>query len=122
MSTPTPTTAPPPVIPTGVRVASTLCWIVGAGTFLIALAVGIPGLSGPDASPLPLIINGCVGLAVCGAAMLIRRQRRIGVLVLVLAWATPTVIALFEKQPATGGPLLIIVALLLVGANWKHLR
>jgi hypothetical protein len=111
-----------PQIPTGIRVASTLCWLVGVFSLLMAIVDGMPALAGPHATPLPLIVNSAVGLAVCAAAILIRRQRRIGVLVLVLASATPTVIALVQRELPRGGPLLVIIALLLAGANWHHLR
>jgi hypothetical protein len=115
--------APAPILaPTGIRIASTLTWVVGVVTLLAAVAIGIPSLSGPEATVWPLLLNSAVGVAVCAAAFLVRRQKRIGVLVLVLAWATPTVVAVAQHQSPQGGPLLIIVALLLVGANWKHLR
>ena len=124
MSTPIPAvqeTVASTLAPSGVRIASTLCWVVGVVTVLAAVAVGVPALSQPDSDILSFTVNVAVGLAVCVAAVLIRRQRRVGVLVLVLAWATPTVITLLQKQTPRGGPLLVVVALLLAGANWKHL-
>ena len=117
-----PEVASPATAPSGVRIASTLCWIVGIVTILMALATGIPALSESGGSVPWLVISCAVGVAVCVAAILIRRQRQAGVLVLVLAWATPYAIALAEGQTPHGGPILVIVALVLAASNWKHLR
>src|SRR2546428_9354484 len=84
--------------PTGVRIASTLCWVVGIITILVAFAVGIPAISS-GGGLLFLVINVIAGAIVCGAAVQIRRQRRIGVLLLLVAWAIPTVVALIQHQP-----------------------
>lgn len=119
---PSPEVASPAMAPRGVRIASTLCWIVGIVTILMALAMGIPALSESGGSVLWLVISCAVGGAVCVAAILIRRQRQAGVLILVLAWATPYAIALAERQTPHGGPILVIVALVLAASNWKHLR
>lgn len=114
------TPSPAPSAPTGVRIASTLCWIVGVLTILVALAVGIPTLSTSD-GVLYLAVGLVSGAAVCVAAVLIRRQRRAGVLIMLLAWALPTVVAVMNHQ-SVRGPLLLFVALLFAGANWKHFR
>jgi hypothetical protein len=103
-----------------VRIASTLCWIVGVLTILIALAVGIPAISAGTGLVF-LGVNVLAGVIVCAAAIQIRRQRKIGVLLLVVAWAMPTVVALLQGLPVRGS-LLLFVALLFAGANWKHFR
>ena len=115
-----PPATPPPLVPAGVRIASTLCWVVGVLTILVALAVGIPALSTPGGF-LFLGVNLTAGVAVCVAAVLIRRQLRLGVLVMLLAWALPTVVAVLNHQPVRGS-LFLFVALLFAGANWKHFR
>jgi hypothetical protein len=113
-------TATPTPTPAGVRIASTLCWIVGVVTILVALATGIPALPASSAV-LYLAVNLVAGGAVCVAAVLIRRQRRVGVLVMILAWALPTlVVVLTHGSPQ--GSFLLFVALLFVGANWKHFK
>ena len=112
--------APPPQVPTGVRIASTLCWVVGVLTILVALAIGIPAFSSGGGLRF-LGVNLTAGAAVCLAAVLIRRQRRLGVLVMLLAWALPTVVAVLSNQTARGS-LFLFVALLFAGANWKHFR
>lgn len=110
--------ATPAQAPAGVRIASTLCWVVGVLTILVALAVGIPAISS-GGGVLFLTVNLVAGGAVCAAAVLIRRQRRLGVLVMVLAWALPTIVAVLSHQQARGS-LFLLVALLFAGANWKH--
>jgi len=106
--------------PTGVRIASTLAWVVGTLTILIAFAIGIPAISS-GAGLLFIVINVIAGAIVCVAAVQIRRQRRMGVLLLLIAWAIPTVVALVQHLPVRGS-LLLFVALLFAGANWKHFR
>ena len=116
MTTPTPSSP----APAGVRIASTLCWIVGVVTILIALAIGIPAISS-GAGLLLIAVYGIAGAIVCVAAVQIRRQRKIGVLLMLVAWAIPTVVAVVQHLPVRGS-LLLFVALLFAGANWKHLR
>ena len=122
MTTPTPSqpATPSAQVPTGVRIASTLCWVVGILTILIAFAVGIPAIAS-GTGLLFIIINVLAGATVCVAAVQIRRQRKIGVLLILFAWTIPTVVALVQHQPVRGS-LLLFVALLFAGANWKHLR
>jgi len=119
-SQPTNPPAPSTQAPTGVRIASTLCWVVGVLTILAALAIGIPAISS-GAGLLFIIVNVLAGSIVCVAAVLIRRQRKIGVLLMLVAWAIPTAVALVQHLPVRGS-LLLFVALLFAGANWKHLR
>src|SRR2546427_3188446 len=118
--TPSEPASPPPQAPTGVRIASTLCWVVGVLTILAALAIGIPAISS-GAGLWFIAVNVLAGAIVCVAAVQIRRQRKIGVLLMLVAWAIPTVVALVQHLPVRGS-LLLFVALLFVGANWKHLR
>src|SRR2546426_11832150 len=122
MTGPTPSqpASPPTQVPAGVRIASTLCWVVGVLTILAALAIGIPAIS-TGAGLLFITVNLLAGAIVCVAAVQIRRQRKIGVLLMLVAWAIPTVVALVQHLPVRGS-LLLFVALLFVGANWKHLR
>ncbi|HKA59722.1 MAG TPA: hypothetical protein VKD28_13970 [Gemmatimonadales bacterium] len=107
-------------IPSGIRAASTVCWIVGIITILVALALGIPAIATGDGL-LFIAVNGLAGLVVCLAAVQIRRQRKIGVLLMVVAWAIPTIVALVQHLPVRGS-LLLFLALVLTGANWKHFR
>ena len=104
--------------PTGVRIASTICWVVGILTMLVTIAIGIPTLRVPG-GPLFFGVNIVAGAAVCVAAILIRRQRRLGVLIVLLAWAVPTLVTVLNHK-APRGSLLLLVGLLFVGANWKH--
>ena len=70
---------PAPQAPAGVRIASTLAWVVGILTILIAFAIGIPAISS-GAGLLFIVINVIAGAIVCVAAVQIRLQRRMGVL------------------------------------------
>ena len=106
--------------PIGVRVASTLCWIVGVLTILVNAAVGIPVISA-GGNVFFVAVNLVAGGAVCLAALLIRRQRRLGVLVMLLAWALPTLVLVLNHESARGS-FLLFVALVFAGANWKHFR
>jgi len=110
----------PALAPAGIRIASTICWVVGMLTMLVTIAIGIPTLAVPGAR-LFFVVNIVAGAAVCGAAVLIRRQRRLGVLIMVLAWAVPTLVTVLNHQTPRGS-LLLLVGLLFVGANWKHFR
>jgi hypothetical protein len=122
MTTPTPSqsSTQSPQAPPGVRLASTLCWVVGVLTILAALAIGIPSISS-GAGLAFIAVNVLAGVLVCFAAVQIRRQRKLGVLVLVVAWAIPTVVALAQHLPVRGS-LLLFVALVVAAANWKHFR
>jgi hypothetical protein len=93
---------------------------VGVLTILIAVAIGIPAISS-GAGLLFIGVNGFAGLIACVAGAQIRRQRRIGVLLILVAWAIPTTVALIQHLSPSGS-LLLFVALLLAGANWKHFR
>ena len=115
-----PANTPSAQIPAGVRIASTLCWIVGILTILVAFAIGLPAVSS-GAGLVFIAINGAAGVIVCLAAVQIRRQRKLGVLLVLVAWAIPTVVALVQKLPVRGS-LALLVALLFAAANWKHFR
>src|SRR5205809_6803101 len=103
-----------PVVPTGIRVASTLSWIVGVLTILLALVIGIPTLSTPGGSVLPLAINLVAGIAVCTGAVLVRQQRRLGAVLVVLAWAAPAAFAVLNHQTPRGGSFLLFAAMLFI--------
>src|SRR5260221_3841549 len=90
-----PPTQPPP----GVRIASTLCWVVGILTILAALAIGIPAISS-GAGLLFIAVNLLAGAIVCVAAVQIRRQRKFGVLLMLVALALTTVGALVQHLTA----------------------
>jgi hypothetical protein len=106
--------------PIGVRIAGTLAGVVGVLTLLSAIAVGIPILD-ESGSALTLVVGSVAGLAALVAAGLIWRARKLGVLVLALAWAVPTAAAIIVGEAASGN-LLLTASLLLSAANWKALR
>src|SRR5439155_18338461 len=118
--TPTPTTPPAPV-PGGVRLAAIFCWIVGLHSAGVSLAMGIPSLSA-GGSLLLVVANVTAGIIVCVAGFLVWKQRRLGVLLVVLGWAFPTVGALLRHQPTRAGPVLLLIAMLLLFSHWKNLH
>jgi len=123
VTTPPPTVpnaAPSPEVPLGVRVASTIAWVVGILWILTSIAVGIPAI--PSGVGVPFIaVNVGAALIVCIAAIQIRRQRKLGVVLMLLAWVIPTILAVVQHRSVRGS-LLLFLALLFAGANWKHFR
>jgi hypothetical protein len=113
-----PTTTP---VPAGIRIASTLCWIVGIATILGSFVFGLPGVTGFNSSLVPPAVSLIDGVGVCAAAYLVWRRRRLGVLVMLFAWALPVAVAVLNHQPAQGN-LFLFGSLLLLGANWRNLR
>ncbi|MFN2570044.1 MAG: hypothetical protein ABR537_00325 [Gemmatimonadales bacterium] len=93
---------------------------MGIFTIVAAVVIGVPAISSGDGL-LFIAINGMAGTLACAAAMQIRRQRKIGVVLMMVAWAIPAVVALVQHLPVRGA-LLLFVALLFASANWRHLR
>jgi hypothetical protein len=83
--------------------------------------MGIPSLLA-GGSLLLVVANVTAGIIVCVAGFLVWKQRRLGVLLVVLGWAFPTAGALLTHQPTRAGPVLLLIAMLLLFANWKNLR
>jgi len=123
MTTPPAVASEPSItpVPAGIRIASTLCWIVGIATILGAFVFGLRGVTGFNASLLPVAVGVIDGIGVCAAAYLVWRRRRLGVLVMLFAWALPVAVAVLNHQPAQGN-FFLFGALLLLGANWRNLR
>ena len=104
------------------RIASTLSWIVGVFTLLGAVAVNVPALDGSVATAIPLVTGIAVGLAVCGAAFLVRRRNKIGAYLIVAACVVPTLWILVATGQFKPPSLLILLATITVLANWKQFR
>src|SRR3954470_13632300 len=105
-------------MPTGIRIASGVCWFVGVVSMIGAFVVS----TRPGGSNGMLLLNLGVGLAVCASGYLTYQQRKAGAYLLVLAWASPMIISLAMGTAARGGPLLLLLAILVLLSNWKHLR
>ena len=116
---PTPTAA---LVPTGVRIASTLCWLVGILTILMAIAVGIPAATGSEATVAPMIVSIATGIVVCVAGHLVRQRRKVGALLVVAAWALPAVVSLVGGGGAEPGNVLLFAAMIALFLNWKFLH
>src|SRR3954469_13483234 len=99
-------------LPTGVRVASTLCWLVGILSILMALAVGIPAMSNADGGVVPMVVNLIAAVTVCVAGYLVRQRRKVGALLVVAAWALPTAVSLIDGGGAKPGNFLLFAAMI----------
>ena len=117
-SSPTPA---PPVRPAVVTLASVLCWVVGLVTVAWSVVNGIPAISA-GGSVILLAANVAAGVAVCVAAVLVYRQRKIGALLVVLGWGFPQVAAVAMGQPVHAGPVLLLIAMVAVFSNWKYMH
>jgi hypothetical protein len=104
------------------RIASTLCWIVGVITLLGALAIGIPASQAAAPTIIPLLAGLIAGIAVIAAAILVRRARRLGGILILVATTLPSLIILAAEDTLRAPPLLLLLAAITVLANWTRLR
>ena len=114
--------APAPLAPAGIRIPSTLCWLVGITTIGITIAIGIPEFGHSREATTFVILNGAAGVMVCLAGYLVRQRRRVGILLVFLAWAAPSIESVASGGGAQAGNLLLLVALVALLMNRKHLR
>ena len=123
MTTPNePTRAVSTLPPMPLRVAATLCLVIGLLSLVAAIAVSVPLARSPDGSWLPLALNVLPAVLVLIAAGFIWRRRKLGVLLLVLGWAVPTGFALLGGGVPRGPSILLVVVLLTLASNWKLLE
>jgi uncharacterized membrane protein (DUF2068 family) len=130
MSTPVqpPTPTRPP---TGVLVASTLCWIWGILCTLTAVALGIPAIAEPTLR-MGLIVAAVFlicGVIYCVAGFLIRRRNPVGGWIAIISAGVLSALELLAL--ATTGPrnlgalatfgINITIVLVLI-FNWRSLR
>lgn len=106
--------------PLGIQAASTLCWFVGIVTIGTALALRLPAANGAFGI-LQVLLDLVVGATVCIAGYLLRQRRRLGAVIVIAAWALPTVVSVLSGQFPRGNYLLLAAMLMLL-PNWKHLR
>ena len=116
-----PVPAPDTPTPTGIRIASTLCWIVGVLTIGVAVAVYLPVAVHSMDRVIAFVVMLIAGLAVCGAGYLVRQRRKAGAYLVVAAWALPLLWALAVGATPRGN-FLLLVAMLSLLPNWKYLR
>jgi len=109
-------------VPTGIRVASTLCWLVGILTILVVAAVAIPPVARSPQATGFFAVDIAAGVMVCVAGYLVRQRRKVGALLVVLAWALPTVLGFALGGGPRSGNFLLFVAMIVLLLNWKHLR
>ena len=107
--------------PFGLRVAASLCAVVGVLSVFGALAVSLPLVGHDPRSWLPLTVNLAAAFLMCAAAVLTWRKRRLGVACVVLAWALPTLVNLLGGAPLHAPSLLMVLALVTLAGNWHEL-
>jgi hypothetical protein len=107
--------------PTGIRVASTLCWLVGLLTLGVAIAVYLPPVNHTSEGLAAFLVMVIAGATVCVAGFLVRRRKKLGAYLVVGAWALPLIWDLAIGAPARPN-FLLFAAMVTLLANWKHLQ
>jgi hypothetical protein len=109
-------------IPLPLLVAGGLCAAVGILSLFLALATGIPLLRSAPASWIPLVVNTTVSILMCVAAVLVWKRRRLGVIMIALAWVLPTLLNVLAGQSPRLPSLLMVLALLTLALSWHLLH
>ena len=123
MTAPPAPAAPLQDIAQGLKIASTLSWVMGAITLAIGLAVGIPAASASGQGLVPAGLVALAGLALCYAGYGLRKAQ---VPAAIAALAASGGYIAFQLL-TTGGKMAIalwfhLAIIALVAGNWKHLR
>jgi hypothetical protein len=80
---------PIPIPSIKLRVASSLAWLAGSYTIVIAASMGFLEITGHHSLPLLFLVNGLLGLLLCLTGYLLRNRRKSGgILALVLSLLT----------------------------------
>jgi len=117
-STPKPATTTRPAVLT---LASVLCWLAGLVTIALSISTGLSLIS-TVADVVLITVNLAAGAMVCVAGLLVYRQRKVGALLVVIAWAFPQAADLAAGQPVRPGPVLLLLAMLATFSNWRYMR
>jgi len=108
--------------PMGIRIASTLCWLVGISSLAFGFRrYSLPMLRVP-ALLIPLLLTGAAAIATCFAGYLAAKRRKSAAYLLIVALALPFISNFAARVPASKVPLVLLLAILALVANWKHLR
>jgi hypothetical protein len=108
--------------PLGLRVAATLCAVVGVLSTLAAVGMSAEMAGRPHPVWVSVVLNPLVGLAVCAAAVLVWRGRRAAGYLLAASCILPNLGNLAYGKPLRPPGLLLLLAIITVAANWKLLR
>ena len=122
MTAHTDSSSPSTLPPLGLRVAATLCAVVGVVSALAVIGLEVEMASRPDNPLLAMITNPAAVLAVLAAAVLIWQRRRLGAYLLIAAAIVPNLGNLAYGQPLRAPGLLLILALITLAENWTQLR
>ena len=109
-------------LPISLRIAVVLCVIVGVVSLIQVISTILPLIG--TATPIwtPLAVNASAALLMCVAAVLAWFRRRLSLLAIVAAWALPSAVNFAAGQPVHYPAIVMVLAFLTLGANWRHLR
>jgi hypothetical protein len=121
MTAPTRPNAESRLPPLPIRVAATLCLVVGTVSGVALIGIESAMASQPNPPLLPLVIDPLVVLAIWAAAVLIWLRRKLGGYLLFGAAIVPNLLNLAYGQPLRAPGLLMVLAIVTVAANWQLL-
>jgi hypothetical protein len=108
--------------PLGLRVAATLCAVVGLLSALAVIVMESDQASRSRTPALALLTNPAAAVAVCVAAVLLWRRRKWGGYLLVAAAIVPNLVSIGYGIPLRMPGLLMLLAIITVAVNWAELR
>ena len=109
-------------LPISLRVAAVLCAIVGIVSLIRVLTAIVPLIGSAAPIWMPLAVNASAALLMCVAALLAWFRRRLSLLAIVAAWALPSAVNFAAGQPVHYPALVMALAFITLGANWRHLQ
>jgi hypothetical protein len=108
--------------PLAIRVAATLCAVVGIVSAIGVIAVEREMASQVSPPVLLLVTNPLVVVAVLAAAVLIWKRRKLGGYLLIAAAIVPNLLNLAYGQSLRVPGLLMVLAIITIAMNWQLLR
>ena len=111
-----------PPIPMGIRIASALCWLIGILSLAFGFRLYTPSMLGVPVLLIPFLLTMAGVIATCFAGYLAGRRRKSAAYLLVVALALPSISNLGAGAAASRTPWALLIAILALVANWRHLR
>lgn len=124
MTTPDSTLPSAAGVPQGLKIASTLCWIMGVVVLGSGIAIGIPAALGATGGGWAFVLAACAaGVALCyGGYGLQKGLRSAGLTAMVAAGGFVAFLLVGTGGRPTLPMILYLAIIALVGANWKSLQ
>ncbi len=111
----------PPLLPLRLRAAAVLCIIAGGLTIVFSIRVWYWATVSPQAV-MALALRLLPGMAACLGAAFLWRQQRLGLLLVVPAWACPALVARITHEHPNASSLLLFGGLLFAATSWRYLQ